>query len=155
MDPERDRRQRKEPGKVKCQCVGVPSHDHISWHFPRCRDLRASAMATLPKPLRCLPVCFKRTTVVPVSLAITQTAVQAIQTALVNIWQQHMKQCRSADELAAVVLPPSAQVPVAAETPVEKRGHVLKPTPNGGASCCRSSFPCVLSSLLKFFSTED
>ena len=37
MDPERDRRHRREPRGVKCQCGGVPSHDHISWSCPRFR----------------------------------------------------------------------------------------------------------------------
>ena len=136
MDPERDRRHRRKPGGVKCQCGGVPSHDHISWVCPRFRQLRAPAIAALPKPLRRLPVCFKRTTVVPANFAIAPAALHTIQTALVNIWQQHIHEWHSAEELATVVVAPTAQAP-AAEAPVEKRGHVLKPTPNGGDFCCK------------------
>ena len=137
MDPERDRRHRRKPGRVKCQCGGMPSHDHISWVCPRFRELRAPALAALPKPLRCLPKCFKRTTVVPANFVIAPAALHAIQTALVNIWQQHIQEWNSAEELATVVVPPSAQTPAAAEVPVEKRGHVLRPTPAGGVFCCK------------------
>ena len=98
MDPERDGRHRKKPGKVKCQCGGAPSHDHISWHCPQFRDLRMPAM------VRALPVCFKRTTVVPVTSAITQTSVQAIQAAVVNIWQQRIKEWHSAEVLRSVLV---------------------------------------------------
>ena len=110
---------------------------YISWACPRFRELRAPALAALPKPLRCLPKCFKRTTVVPANFVIAPAALHAIQTALVNIWQQHIQEWSSAEELATVVVPPSAQSPAAAEVPVEKRGHVLRPTPARGVFCCK------------------
>ena len=109
----------------------------ISWFCPRFRELRAPAIAALPKPLRSLPVCFKRTTVVPTSLAITPEALHIIQTALVNIWQQHINEWHSAEPLATVVVPPTSQSSANAEVPVEKRRHVLRPTPTGGVFCCK------------------
>ena len=82
-------------------------------------------------------MCFKRTTVVPNSLNISREALRTIQVALVNIWQQHICEWHSAEEVATVVAPPTAQSPQPSETPVEKRGHVLKPTLNGGIFCCK------------------
>ena len=84
-----------------------------------------------------MPVCFKRITVVPNNLNISREALRTVQVALVNIWQQHISEWHSAEEVATVVAPPTAQSPQPSETPVEKRGHVLKPTPNGGIFCCK------------------
>ena len=140
MDPERDRRHRRKAEPVKCQCGAIPSHDHITWHCPRLKALRAPALAALPRPLRTLPVCFKRTTVVPSTLAITEEALHSVQKSLVDVWQRHIQEWHSAEDVATFTLQPSAPataVPVPANVPVEKRGHVLKPTASGGIFCCK------------------
>ena len=98
-----------------------PGFVHGSVSFEHRLSLRS------PKPLRSLPVCFKRATVVPTNLAITPEALHIIQTALVNVWQQHIKEWHSAEPLATVVAPPTSQSSANAEVPVEKRGHVLRP----------------------------
>ena len=45
---------------------------------------------------------------------------------------QHIHEWHSAEELATDVAAPTAQALAAAEVPVEKRGHVRRPTPTGG-----------------------
>ena len=68
MDPERDRRHMRKAERVKCQCGGTPSHDHISWVVPVslicvllllqfCRVLFADFLYALSEPPWFLPLC--------------------------------------------------------------------------------------------------
>ena len=102
------------PGGVKCQCGRTPSHDHISWV---CRSGYPRPTQT-PSPLagvfythncRASKFCYCACGVA-----------------------QHIHEWHSAEELATDVAAPTAQALAAAEVPVEKRGHVRRPTPTGG-----------------------
>ena len=141
MDPERDHRHRRNIGTIKCRCGGVQSHHHIMWVCRHTQQLRAPALQVLAVPLGRLPLCFKRTTIVPANFHISKPAIHAVQHAMVNIWQAHIREWSEATDECTVQPPDPPPAPDLNQSnnreEPQRKGHVLRPTNEGGMFCVK------------------
>ena len=138
MDPERDARHRKKPGTVYCKCNQPINFDHITWQCPLTADLRAPAIAVLSDTVESLPLCFRRTTLVPQTFQIDKSSLHIVQTSLVNIWQKHILDWCETEEPATFAPPVTDNAESNLRQPVERNGHIIKPIPNAeGVFCVR------------------
>ena len=119
---------------------------HISWECVKFKDLRAKALAVLPKPLNRLPTCFINCTIVPHSLSIDKQSLEIIQATLVTIWQRHIQEWHEDPEGFQVVTTGAtphfpSSLPALSDTekflPVPRKGHVLKLPPTKGVFCIK------------------
>ena len=106
-------------------------------------------MQSVPSALHNLPLCFQLTTLVPNSMNISQSDLHTIQSSLVDVWQEHIRQWNEDSHTSNVInhhnpdsnpdpASSSTNPPVVSSTvPSQKKGHVLRLIETGGVFCVK------------------